>query len=169
MQNLPNLLITLAVGALGGAVFSKLKIPGGALIGAMVAVVLFRSFQATGEVMPSWLKFSVQVMLGVMVGYMFKPQMVGHLSQLILPVIISSLALVVTGVLVTAIFHKLGIMDTPTAYMATSPGAMTAMVGLASDTKANLPVVLAFHFFRLFTVMATAPLLLKFLKWSLGR
>jgi membrane AbrB-like protein len=100
---------------------------------------------------------------------MFKPQMLEQLSQLILPVIISSLALVLTGILVTAVFHKLGLMDTPTAYMATSPGAMTAMVGLASDTKANLPVVLAFHFFRLFSVIATAPLILKFLNWLLGR
>ena len=52
-----------------------------------------------------------------------------------------------------------------TAILATSPGGLQAVVGMASDLGTNAPAVLAFHLVRLYTVLLLAP----FLGWLLHR
>ena len=45
------------------------------------------------------------------------------------------------------------------AVLATSPGGLQAVVGLAVDMGESAPTVMAFHIVRLYTVIILAPLL----------
>lgn len=56
-------------------------------------------------------------------------------------------------------------LDAGSAILATSPGGLQAVVGMASDLGTNAPAVLAFHLVRLYTVLLLAPLL----SWLLHR
>ena len=56
-------------------------------------------------------------------------------------------------------------LDAGSAILATSPGGLQAVVGMASDLGTNAPAVLAFHLVRLYTVLLLAP----FLGWLLHR
>jgi uncharacterized membrane protein AbrB (regulator of aidB expression) len=50
-----------------------------------------------------------------------------------------------------------------TAYIGTSPGAMSALIVLALDSGAQPMLVVCFHFVRVVLILLTAPLIFKWL------
>ena len=156
-------LIYLLVGTLGGLIGARLKIPAGSLIGAMMAVIIFKLVMRSNWPIPKEVGFIFQVALGVMVGAAFQPAMLPHLKKLFFPIVTSTFTLVGTGLILSIIFTRLQILDGTTAYLGTSPGAMSGIIVLAFEGGANPPIVLSFHFFRVVFVLLTAPLILKLL------
>lgn len=161
----PNLgwLVYLFVGTLGGLFGARLKIPAGSLIGAMMAVIIFKLVVKSVWPIPKDVSFIFQVALGVMVGAAFQPAMLPHLKKLYIPILTSTVTLVGVGLILSIIFTRLQILDGTTAYLGTSPGAMSGILVLAFEGGANLPIVVSFHFFRVVFVLLTAPLVLKLL------
>jgi membrane AbrB-like protein len=158
MNQFAVVLIYLALGAVGGMLGSRLKLPGGIMLGAMLAVLLFRIFADKPWPIPKSYAFVVQILLGVMVGASYTPEIGRMFSRIILPIVASTLVLLAAGLLVCIVLAKVGILDIQTAYLSTSPGAMSVLVSLAVESQANPPVVLAFHFFRVVFIIVTAPL-----------
>ena len=77
----------------------------------------------------------------------------------------STALLVVAGALGAWFICRSAGLDAGSAILATSPGGLQAVVGMASDLGTNAPAVLAFHLVRLYTVLLLAP----FLGWLLHR
>ncbi len=163
MNSIVSIAIYLCVGALGGFVVSRFKIPAGAMIGAMLAVVLFKLILQRNWPVPRNFGLVVQVLVGVMVGVSFHPDMLKTLDKILIPVTSSTFILVGIGFLLALIYAKTGLLDLKTAYLGTSPGAMVALVFMALETQSNATVVATFHFFRIFFIVLTAPLLFKFI------
>jgi hypothetical protein len=69
--------------------------------------------------------------------------------------------LVGAGCLMAIVIHRLDLLDAATAYIATSPGAMTSLIPLSVEGCANPVIVTCFHFFRLLFILLTAPWILK--------
>jgi membrane AbrB-like protein len=159
----PNLgwLAYIGVGTLGGLAGSRLKIPAGSLIAAMVSIIVFKLIIKTHWEMPKGFNFVLQIALGIMVGASFQPAMLPVLKQLFFPVVTSTVTLVGVGILLAVIFTRLQILDAPAAYLSTSPGAMSALIALALESGASATLVVCFHFFRVLFVLLTAPLFLK--------
>ena len=155
------LLIFLAAGSLGGLAGGAIKVPGGTLIGAMVAVIAVKAWGAYEFEAPPIYMFAVQVLVGVMVGVKYTPEMAALALKLFKPVLASTIVLVGSGVILSIIFSKFLALDPATSYLATSPGAMTSLVPLAAEAEADAALVAAFHFFRLVFIIITAPLILK--------
>ena len=151
----------LGLGLLGGLLGAKLKIPAGALIGAMLTIIFFKMFMRVHWEIPRSLTFALQVFLGIMVGASFQPELVQTMKKIALPVIISCVVLVGTGVILAVVFTRLGMLDIGTAYLGTSPGAMSALVVLALESEAQPMLVVCFHFMRLVFVILTAPLIFR--------
>jgi len=83
------------------------------------------------------------------------------------PVIISTIVLVSVGLLLSLFVAKIWPLDIYTAYLGTSPGAMSALIPLADDSPANVAFVGAFHFFRVVFIILIAPLIYKLIQmWS---
>jgi hypothetical protein len=148
----------LALGTVGGLLGSRVKLPGGIMLGAMLAVLLFKLFTEKPGPIPKSYGLVVQILLGVMVGASYTSDIGRMLSRVILPVVASTLVLVAAGLLICMVLAKAGVLDIQTAYLSTSPGAMSVLVSLAVESQANPPVVLAFHFFRVVFIIVTAPL-----------
>jgi membrane AbrB-like protein len=163
MNPVSNILIYLAVGTVGGYLGMKLKIPAGVLIGAMVAVILFKIATQRSWQIPAGYNVLCQILIGVMVGTSFYPGMFKGLGKLIIPVVVSTVVLVGTGLLLAFLFKKLGMLDVVTAYIGTSPGAMSAMISLAVESQINPALVVCFHFFRVVFVLLTAPLIFRYI------
>ena len=163
MNSIAGLAIYLCVGTIGGFVVSRFKIPAGAMIGAMLAVVLFKLILQRNWPVPRNFGLVVQVLVGVMVGVSFHPDMLKIFGKIFIPVASSTFLLVGLGFLLALIYAKTGIVDIKTAYLGTSPGAMAALVFMAIETQSNATVVATFHFFRIFFIVLTAPLLFKFI------
>ncbi len=162
MNSYYGIMAYLGIGALGGLVGSRLRMPAGVLIFAMLAVIFFKLVTRVSWQVPKSFDLFAQIILGVMVGASFHPSMLPLLKKIILPVAASTLTLVGTGLLLSIIFSRMGLLDPVTAYLGTSPGAMSVLIVLALDSHAVTPLVVCFHFVRVVFVILTAPLCLKF-------
>ena len=163
MSSSLGLFAYLGLGLVGGALGAKLKIPAGALIGAMLTIILFKMTMKMHWEIPKGFTFALQVFLGIMVGATFQPELLHIMKKIALPVIISCVVLVGAGILMAAVFAKLGLLDFGTAYLGTSPGAMSALIVMALDSGAQPMLVVCFHFFRVVFVILTAPLIFKWI------
>jgi uncharacterized membrane protein AbrB (regulator of aidB expression) len=76
---------------------------------------------------------------------------------------ISCVVLLGSGVILAIVFTRLGLVDIGTAYLGTSPGAMSILTVLAFDSQAQPMLVVCFHFIRVVFVILTAPLIFKLL------
>jgi uncharacterized protein len=155
-------LIYIGLGSLGGLVGSRLKMPAGSLIVAMLTIIAFKLITKSHWEMPKGFNFVLQIALGIMVGSSFQPAMLPVLKKLFIPVLASTVTLVGVGILLSIIFTRLNILDAPAAYLGTSPGAMSALIVLAIDSGSSATLVVCFHFFRVVFVILTAPLFLRF-------
>jgi membrane AbrB-like protein len=163
MNSIVSLTIYLCVGTFGGYLVSRFKIPAGAMLGALLAVVLFKLFLQRSWPVPRNFGLVVQVLIGVMVGVTFHPNMIETLGKLVIPVTLSTFILVGIGFILSLIYAKIGLLDINTAYLGTSPGAMAPLVFMALEARSNATVVASFHFFRIFFIVLTAPLLFKYI------
>lgn len=161
MSPLVNLLIYLAIGCIGGLVGFYTRLPGGTLLGTTLAVIAFKLWMHTSWGTPKYYGFVCQVMLGVLIALTYTPGMFKLLGNLLLPMALSTIALTVCGVLVALVVAKWWPVDLPTAYMATSPGAVSALVNIAVDAQINVALIACFHFFRIFLIVFTAPFIFK--------
>ena len=162
-----NTMIYLVIGSAGGFIGWKLKISGGVLIGSMLAVIIFRLLLQKNIEIPASFNFITQVLIGIMIGCTFMPEIIYELKNMVWVVALSTLALVVTGLIIAIIIAQLKHFDIPTAYLATSPGAISASVGLALESNANPTLVVAFHFFRLSFINLTSPFIFALIAWLL--
>jgi membrane AbrB-like protein len=167
MNSVFDTFIYLMVGIVGGLIGWRLKISGGVIIGAMLAVILFRLLSHKTIELSGSFNFITQILIGVIIGCTFKPEVIFELKGLFWPVALSTLVLVVTGLITAIIIARLKDLDISTAYLATSPGAMTALVGFALDSKANPTLVVTFHFFRLSFINLTYPFIFALISWLL--
>jgi membrane AbrB-like protein len=163
MSSSLGLLAYLGLGLLGGLLGAKLKIPAGALIGAMLSIICFKILVKVHCEIPKSFAFVMQVLVGIIVGAAFQPELVQVMKKIALPVIISCVILVGTGVILAIVFTRLGLLDIGTAYLGTSPGAMSVLVVLALQGQAQPMLVVCFHFIRVVFVILTAPLIFKLL------
>ncbi len=91
----------------------------------------------------------------------FQPAMLPVLKKIFFPVLTSTVTLVGVGILLALVFTRMGVLDAPSAYLGTSPGAMSALIVLAFESGSSATLVVCFHFFRVVFVILTAPLFLK--------
>lgn len=168
MNNTVGLIVYLLVGFIGGAIGFRLKITGGILIGAMFAIVILNLILDRNLKLPMSYNFVVQVLIGIMVGATFSKEFGRMLLPIFFPVLGSTLVLVSTGIVVSVVLVKIGLLSPSTAFFSTSPGAMSVVLGLAGKTGADLSVILCFHIFRIFFIIITAPLIFRLTqKWLL--
>ena len=163
MSSSMGLITYIGLAIVGGALGAKLKIPAGALIGAMVTIIVFKMTMKMHWEIPKGFSFALQIFVGLMVGATFQPDMLEAMKKIALPVLISCVVLVGAGVIMAVIFTRLGLLDMGTAYIGTSPGAMSALVVLALDSGAQPMLVVCFHFVRVVLILLTAPLIFKWL------
>jgi hypothetical protein len=161
VQQYINLLVYLVVGFAGGFIGLKSRLPAGTMLGAALAVIAVKIIAHTSWDTPKGYGFLCQVLLGVLIALTYTPGMFRTLGQLVVPMFLSTLLLVISGLVIAFAVNKYWPLDLPTAYIATSPGGMSALVPMAVDIEGNAALIGSFHFFRIFFVVATAPFILR--------
>lgn len=142
-----NMLLTLLAGALTGLVFTKYKVPGGMLIGAIVgATILNLSFDAA--YMPSIAKTTAQTAAGAFIGTMVSKEDIQKIKEIykIGGWIIFSFVVINIGVGLLA--YYLSSYDLLTMLMCTIPGGLSDVPLIAADMGAELAPVVSIHFVR---------------------
>ena len=158
-----NLIVYLFVGAVGGFIGAKTRLPAGILLGSVLAVIAMKMIAGQDPGIPRAYAPVCQVLLGVLIASTYQPGMFRQLGPLAVPMVVSTLVLVIAGFVLSLLFERWGVMDFASGYIATSPGAMNALVPLAIDVNANAALVALFHFFRIIFVAITAPVIFRLL------
>ena len=148
-----TLIILLLCGAAGGFIFEWFGLPGGAMTGAIIAVILLKSFSSLPQAaFPRPFQFCIYAGLGVLVGNMYRPEMLLAVRDTWPVLVISTLLVLVAGMLIAIFVVKFGNLDVTSAYL-----------GLAADMGPNAPIVLAYQMVRLYTIILTVPLAARIL------
>ena len=144
-------LLTLAIAAVGGIIGYKLKLPAGAMLGAMIAVIIF-NISTEKAVFPSDLRTVVQLCSGAMIGSGIKKKDVFDLKKIVFPIIIMILCMIVLNVTFGTIMFYLSNLNLATTLFATAPGGMTDMAIISADLGANSAYVALLQLFRLMVI-----------------
>lgn len=163
-------LVTTAISALvGAALFELLRVPAGALIGATVAVSLL-SLTNLGSisiaVLPASAQFLSFAALGWLIGQGITREVLRSLASRAVVILVVVAALLILGGGIAVVLVRLGLLDPATAFLATSPGALSQMTALSAAVGADAAVVATLHTVRVVAVILIAPLVLKLIPGS---
>lgn len=108
-----------------------------------------------------WLAFAL---IGVQVGLRFTRASLVSIARM-LPVVLALIAVVVVGTAgLGVVLTWLTPADPLTAYLATTPGGLFAVLAIAADSGADATYVMAVQLLRLLVILAILPLLARWLR-----
>lgn len=159
-----SLLATLAVAVTGAVIMEAVRMPAGALVGAMVGVAVLKLTTGVAADVPPPIHFAVYVMLGWVIGQSMQREALAALGNAAFAMLGSIVALILFGVLLAVILSRLGVVDSATAFLAACPGGLSQMAALGSAVGANVPLVIGVHLVRISTVLFLAPLVVRWFR-----
>ena len=157
-----NFLLTLCVATAGGLLLYKLKVPSGAMIGAMVAVVAL-NLLTTHAFIYDDTRLILQTLAGVMVGSRMDMTQVRQMKSLLKPIALLAVSMLIMNITFGFAIYALSPLDAATALFASAPGGATDMALIAADLGANTAQVALLQQFRLIVIISTMPPLYRFL------
>ena len=155
-------LLTTAVAALlGAALLERLGVPAGSLLGAVVGVALLNVVGDLGPAteLPESGRFLAYAALGWLVGQGVTRGTLATLRVALLPMVAIIGVLLLVGLALGWVLARAGVMDPATAYLATSPGALSQMTAVAQSVGADAALVTSVHTARVVVLLVAAPLI----------
>ena len=152
-------------GALGGWLAWKARIPGGAVVGAMLATALFAFTRSERMAFPGWLEVVLQIGVGIMIGLSADRSMLPLLKTVLPLALLGALGFLLFGFTLAAISVHFGWLDAATAMFGFTPGGISVMSVVAAEEGGRPAVVATMHFVRVVTLLLGAPLVVR---WWLG-
>jgi membrane AbrB-like protein len=154
-----RVVITLAIGALGGALFAWIGLPAPWLAGSMIAVTAaVLAGLPTAIYNPA--RIAVFILLGVQIGGSISHETLQRMANW--PGSLVVLAATVAAVTASGygLFRGLYKWDRPTALFSSVPGALSLTLVLADEARADMPRVTIVQCIRLFFLVAVLPSLI---------
>ena len=151
------LLLALPMGAAGGFAFSLLRMPLAWMLGA--AIVCTVAAMAGARIgMDTRLRQGMQIVLGVLLGSSFTPDIVNHLPQWGASLGIMAMVTTIGGFLGWWLLVKVARYDRYTAFFAAMPGGLNEMVTMGGAYGADERRISLSHAVRILAVVMTVPL-----------
>jgi uncharacterized protein len=155
--------LVLAAATAGGLLARSLNVPGGLVVGAMVGAGVVSLLSGEVEVIvPDPVQAAALIVIGAVIGSQLTPSVVASLPRILVPAVLSALIIIACGVVIAHLLGALGLAP-PGVLLATSPGALSVLSGLAVERGTGPVEVAVFHTVRVVLVILTMPLLLSFL------
>lgn len=161
MENILLLTLSLIAGTIGGVIFFKIKVPGGMIVGSMLAVAIL-NIGFDKAYLPPMLRTLTTILAGGYVACTVSKEDIRRFPQLIKPyllVVLSYLFLnILCGVIVYLITPQITLL---TAMMCCVPGGMTDIPMIAADMGADVTKVAALQFVRMALGLSVFPALIS--------
>lgn len=151
--------VTLVAATTLGLLMRRLRVPGGLILGAMLgsgAVTLASDRSVT---LPRPLVVVAVTSVGLLVGAMLTRHRIKLLKRLWLPATGSALILITVGLMLGFVLRRLG-YSAGLAALATSPGAMSVLAGIAVNAGEDALSVMIFHVVRVFLMVLLIPVII---------
>ena len=153
-------IMTLLVAAAGGIIGIKLKLPAGALFGAMVATAVYNLLTNKGFVPPQ-ANIVLQIVIGATIGLNFNMETIKGLGSIFGAALIMVAGLMVFSLVLGVIISKVTGMDLITAIFSTSPGGLSNIILISDAYGAQSHIVALLHTLRLVAVVVLMPIIAK--------
>ncbi len=163
MEQIYRMALTLVVGACGGVIALRYKVPAGAMVGSMLAVGLFNVIGVQLSNLPPNFRNGAQIVVGAIVGMSITRETLLSLKGMIIPAFLLVFGMIAAGLAFGWLMAKLTGWDLVTTMFASSPGGMTEMTIAAYSMGADGPKVALLHLIRMVSVVSIIPFLLKWL------
>lgn len=151
------------VGTLGGLFFKRLRIPAGALIGSLLAVMGFTALSSASYIYPINLRMGIQMLSGMVIGTRFTRKDIKTLKTMVQPVIILVIMLLAINFAFAKIMSVTTDLSFMTSFFACAPGGVSDLALVAVDFGAQLEQVAILQLFRLVSVIIIFPPLIRHL------
>jgi membrane AbrB-like protein len=153
----------LAAATAGGLLLRLTGLQGGLAIGAMLGAAAFTLLRGDSAVpVPGYAQDAALIVLGAVIGAGITRNVLVDLKALLLPAIIASVAIILSGVAIALALRWFGAAPADDV-LATSPGALSAVIAVAVDRGVAPAEVALFHLVRLLMVLGTLPLVVLLL------
>ncbi len=120
-----------------------------------------------GEVsVPTWLQWVGFALIGVQVGLRFTRASLLGIARMLPVVLVIVLVMIAATAGLGALLTWLTPVDALTAYLATTPGGLFAVLAIAADSGSDVTYVMAVQLLRLVLILAMLPLLARWLRPS---
>ncbi len=156
-------LLLIVCGAAGGWLFDVLRIPGGSMLGAVLGSMAAKLSGLSDMPTPHNFQLIAQIGIGIIVGNMLTSSILLEIKSMLPLMTVTTGLLLAAGFVGSWLVYRATGMDIPSAILATSPGGLNAVVGLAADMGNSAPAVMSFQMVRLYTVVLLSP----FISWAL--
>jgi len=154
-------IIVVVIGIIGGLAAEKVSLPGGIVVGSMLASGMGMIFIPGSFTMHSSANTVIQLILGISLGATFDSSLLKTAPKILPLAAVSTIVLLSVALLMAYISYKAGIIDFATALFGFSPGGMTGMSILAQSEGHQASVVAFIHVTRIFTLFITVPILAR--------
>lgn len=162
--------LVLAVGAGGGIAGARLRVPGGSLLGAMLAVGAMQLTRSVPLEIAPWWSTLGQLLVGAVIGSTIDRPMLAGFRRILVPGTVAVASMVLGGVLIGTAFAVLGFTDPLTSLFGLAPGGFAEMTAAAVALGANGPLVATIHLVRVVAVIVLLPIVLRRIaSWSVRR
>ena len=159
-RDLPGFLRAVAIGTVGGALFAWLELPLAWMLGAMIANAA-AAFAGVDLRMDVRLRTVMVVVLGIMLGSAFSPDILGRMAQWWITLVALALYIGVAGTVTFLFLRLVGGLDPRTAYFAGTPGGLGEMILLGGAMGGDDRAISLAHSTRISLVVLTVPFLFR--------
>ena len=159
-----DLLYTVASLAIGLLAARWARLPAGSLLGPLLVAVGLTVFDVLGAVeVPPLLANAGYALIGVQVGLRFTRDSLRSIAKLLPAAVVLITAVIGACAAMGSLLARVTGIDGLTAYLATTPGGLYAVLAMAADSGADVTYVLAVQVIRVFAMLLAAPLLARLL------
>lgn len=152
----------LAVGAIGGALAFMIGVPAPWLAGSLIATII-AIYSSQNLELPDWLRTLAFILLGIQTGTAVNSDTLYRAAQWPLSIACMSITVVIIVWACMLYYERLRKWDTATAYFASLPGALSMVILLASNSRADMRRVTISQSVRLFFLIAALPVVILFI------
>lgn len=151
--------ITLFIGGVFGFLFFKLRVPGGMMVGALLAVSVL-SVCTDWAYMPSYARVAAQITAGAFIACTVEKSDLKRLPHIVKPAAILLGGMLCLNLLMGFLIHAVTDLDWITSFMCAVPGGMSDTPIIAADMGGNGGKVAVMQFARLLTGIGVFPSLI---------
>lgn len=163
-----RIVLPLAVGTGGAFLARRIKMPGGSLLGAMLATGILSLLVSDSQPLPDSFRSVALVLLGTYTGSSLDREALGRIRAA-LPVAAGTiLVLIGAAVALGWVLYSRSAREISalTVVLGTMPGGASGLAAVAYDLGAEAEVVVSLHMMRQIIVFGALPLLLRWLATS---
>jgi len=161
-----RLLLTIAVGMVGGYIALRLKVPAGALIGSMLTVAVMNVALGTAYMPMTW-KFYTQVSTGAYLGAKISRADLQDIKVIVKPAVILAAVMLVFTTVVGILICQISDLTPATAMFGVAPAGITDMTLASMEFDSEPSIVALIQTVRIvFTICMMPPMIKLIERWS---